>query len=85
MSVGDFDAMPMMMAFPSINPNYDGNWDERFEFKGMTLRDYFAGQALAGVLANGDGKDDDQLLRVIIATDAYGYADAMLEARKAQP
>ena len=51
----------------------------------INLRDYFAGQALAGILANGAGEDDSQTLRLIIANDAYGYADAMLEARKAQP
>ncbi len=41
---------------------------------GMTLRDWFAGQALAGLLARGPAK----------AELAYTYADAMLKARGAQ-
>jgi len=48
---------------------------------GMTLRDYFAGQALAGILATGAGEGDDQHLRRVIAYDAYAYADAMLTER----
>ncbi len=48
----------------------------------MTLRDWFAGQALAGILATGAGEDDDDGLRLIVAVDAYGYADAMIRARK---
>jgi hypothetical protein len=55
-------------AFPSKQGGYDG----------MTLRDYFAGQALAGRLA--DGTDG---LRQSVAEEAYAYADAMLKARDA--
>ena len=43
---------------------------------GMTLRDYFAGQALAGILA-GVSRDPGS----IIADTAYRLADAMLESR----
>ena len=43
---------------------------------GMTLRDYFAGQALAGRLADGTDR-----LRQSVAEEAYAYADAMIEAR----
>jgi hypothetical protein len=58
---------------------------------GMTLRDYFAGQALAGMLANKDlmlmiaqacrevGETDGH---AAIAGGAYDYADAMLSARQ---
>jgi hypothetical protein len=45
--------------------------------KGMTLRDWFAGQALAGLLANPDGEYDYNGA----ARDAFGFADAMLKAR----
>jgi hypothetical protein len=45
---------------------------------GMSLRDYFAGQALAGMLA----ADDASYTRA--AELAYGYADAMLAARSAR-
>jgi hypothetical protein len=46
--------------------------------EGMTLRDYFAGQALTGIIARLDR------VAVYTAKDAYIYADAMLEARRAQ-
>lgn len=47
---------------------------------GMSLRDWFAGQALAGVCgANGVGWLNDQVLGQLVA-DAYAIADAMLEA-----
>ena len=44
---------------------------------GMTLRDWFAGQSLAGILASGSRQADEE-----IAMEAYTLADAMLEARK---
>ena len=45
---------------------------------GMTLRDWFAGQALTGVIAhvNGQGGNYHQA-----ADDAYAHADAMLATR----
>lgn len=45
---------------------------------GFRLRDYFAGQALAGLLANPDN-DDNTLDET--SSDAYRFADAMLKAR----
>ena len=47
--------------------------------KGMSLRDWFAGQALAGLLCGRHGDDfgDDW----DIGADAYGVADAMIAAR----
>jgi len=43
---------------------------------GMTLRDYFAGQALAGIMSSTDacGPED-------VASRAYVVADAMLKER----
>lgn len=57
---------------------------------GMTLRDYFAGQVLAGTAANQNRlleinnlyKDDDISLGAAIATEAYLLADSMLKARQ---
>jgi uncharacterized protein YodC (DUF2158 family) len=46
---------------------------------GMTLRDWFAGQALIGILADGvvgDVTDED------VANASYAMADAMLKARE---
>lgn len=63
-------------------------------FEGMTLRDYFAGQALAGIYPlieaeidklNSDRKDFDQRLSEwyqCAAIRAYSYADAMIAARE---
>lgn len=55
---------------------------------GMTLRDYFAGQALAGLCAS-ETEDDREvtikqpaLVYAEFAQQAYGLADAMLEARE---
>jgi len=45
----------------------------------MTLRDWFAGQALAGMLI-GEWLSDKG-----VATLAYEYADAMLRAREVKP
>ena len=47
--------------------------------EGMTLRDYFAGKALQGMLA-GYGGDSNATIDEY-ASDAYRYADAMLKAR----
>ena len=51
-----------------------------FVSEGMSLRDYFAGQALAGLLAQyGYGA-----LKQSLITDCYEYADAMLAEREKQ-
>ena len=47
---------------------------------GMTLRDYFAGQALIGLLAMPDIDHDDRSMQDVINT-AFHYADGMLEKR----
>ncbi len=48
-------------------------------FNGMTLRDYFAGQAMQGFAAS-EAEWSDGLYGM--AKCAYKWADAMLEARK---
>lgn len=44
---------------------------------GMTLRDYFAAKALAGMLAASENMSNNELARY-----AYDVADAMLKARE---
>ncbi|RKD69010.1 hypothetical protein [Rhizobium sp. WW_1] len=46
---------------------------------GMSLRDWFAGQALAGSLA---GEPGSHLIPERLAPDCYALADAMIAARK---
>ena len=48
---------------------------------GMTLRDYFAGQALAGMLADPSRDDEDWPTKEHFTEEAYSYADAMIEER----
>lgn len=48
---------------------------------GMSLRDWFAGQALAGTIAASNYDKEDWA--EIFASEAYAVADAMLAARKA--
>lgn len=50
---------------------------------GMSLRDWFAGQVLAGLWAN--PRDDYTVAREDKAVEAYRQADAMLAARNAKP
>lgn len=49
---------------------------------GMTLRDYFAGQYLAGIAAS---SRNEELSVQRACREAYAHADAMLAARKAVP
>lgn len=60
------------MAFPTVFPaEHYGTG-----YRGMTLRDYFAGQVLAGQLASSSTPFD-----IFVARYAYRIADIMLEAR----
>ena len=59
-------------AFPMGDPTNGG-------YDGMTLRDWFAGQALAGLLAHASGEDPFKSPAM-----AFTLADAMLAARIAE-
>lgn len=78
-------------AFP-VPHNIDGNWvpDPRPEYSGMSLRDYFAGEALKGIAisdpeavtgSSSRTTSDDALERESVAWSCYAMADAMLKAR----
>lgn len=49
---------------------------------GMTLRDWFAGMALQGLLAHVIGVQNANGSTIKYAERCYEYADAMLAARK---
>jgi hypothetical protein len=49
---------------------------------GMALRDYFAAQALNGMLANNEPVEVDGKFHEVLARAAYVCADAMLKARE---
>jgi hypothetical protein len=68
-------------AFPQI---YGRSYSD-YSDGGMTLRDYFAGQALAGWLACPDAGGSSQVTadwQRDVAAICYALAEAMLEARK---
>jgi hypothetical protein len=52
---------------------------EGFDREGMTLRDWFAGQALGAMLTNEIAGAAE---KSYVAEQAYYYADAMLEQRE---
>jgi len=60
-------------AFPMIDVAIDG---QALGSAGMSLRDWFAGQALVGILTHDAGINSYNL-----AMDCYMIADAMLKAR----
>lgn len=63
----------------------NGNWI--YGHSGASLRDWFAGQAMVGILANQsllnyvDGLSPQTPTRFVVSAQAYGIADAMLKAR----
>lgn len=67
-------------AFPNIGNNA---WSMQ-PTEGMTLRDWFAGQALGGALSGilSDGSTIERSDAPTYAALAYAIADAMLAARK---
>lgn len=71
-------AFPAMVEREEMSASTNSYRIRREPEGGMSLRDYFAGQALLGLAVNhieypeGEGN---------IARIAYAYADAMLEAR----
>ena len=68
-------------AYPQAVVDHSGEARALSLYDGMSLRDYFAAHALAGMLA-------DECTREVgcpkIAENAYKYADAMIAERKAK-
>jgi hypothetical protein len=65
-------------AFPGSADTAEGHQMREY---GMSLRDWFAGQALAGMQSQYKA---GRLRHDYAATDAYAFADAMLAARRQQ-
>lgn len=70
-------------AFPSDERFYgsDGTVIQKIEHRGMSLRDWFAGMALQGLLLTHDGRMVTKVSETLPAT-AYVIADTMLKARE---
>jgi hypothetical protein len=66
------------LAFPYRETEVTGQFQHHY---GMSLRDYFAGQALAGMFADPARELHKEKH---VAHDAYLFADAMLAAREKQ-
>jgi hypothetical protein len=64
----DMDLNKETPAFPVLHKVYH---------EGMTLRDYFAGQALIGILSSLEDQTSESY-----AIRAYGVADAMIKRRE---
>jgi hypothetical protein len=73
-------------AFPSGKSESPGYENSLPYYEGMTLRDWFAGQALAQIgneyIGRGQVTTQAQEHSMTLAAHAYNIADAMLAARK---
>ena len=72
-------------AFPTVR-NHEV-LDERVPYPGMTLRDWFAGQALTGMFASEGAGPSEMSWGDLpdMAQHAYRTADAMLAERRKTP
>ena len=70
-------------AFPEIRIKSGDNYNapQKIYYGGMTLRDYFAAEAMQASLSTIENFPDESW-RVDVALDAYAMADAMLAARE---
>jgi len=65
-----------MPSKPTGGPAFPPSMDPRYNPSGMSMRDWFAGQAIPEAMADYDLKSAEA-----IATHCYHIADAMLIAR----
>ena len=64
-----------------VYPTLDSNYEISYSSTGMTLRDYFAAQAMQGEIAAQSIDSGYYDNFAILASSAYMIADAMIEAR----
>ncbi len=72
-------------AFPSKKRVYRAGYptDDFVPIEGMTLRDYFAGEAMQAMIIKGMEDNKRGATGVPFVVDyAYNYADAMIKQRK---
>lgn len=67
-------------AFPAFGVVEENGVPIYFRQQGMSFRDYFAGQALIGMLSN--NITHVPIPADLLARGCYQYADAMLKARE---
>ena len=72
---------PYLEAEAAVKLGFRGIYPDYMPVGGLTLRDLFAGLAMAGQLAATPEPEEDRSFPSI-ATWAYGYADAMLAERE---
>jgi hypothetical protein len=80
--IKDLDEITARTGGPAFPTKIDGLGEAGIptvKFNGMTLRDWFAGQAITGALANGDDFEFAEWDNC--AKYAYALADAMLAER----
>lgn len=76
-------------AFPQDGREFTNSRGDEVDYwppsRGMSLRDWFAGQALAAIIGKNTAREVESGVNdrmVMIANGAYDYADAMLARRK---
>ena len=74
-------AFPQLQRSETYEANDGCKVSTHESYGGMSLRDWFAGQALAGLVAATDRDGSKE----VYAMDAYDLADAMLKIRGSQP
>ena len=72
------NTIPNPPAYPYRDEDGGGGYEQ---FTGMTLRDYFAAQALAGAMTHRSAR----FRKLSIVHESYALADAMLAHRAANP
>jgi hypothetical protein len=81
--------METMMNTEPAFPTNGSNYERDYSAPGMTLRDYFAGLAMQGLIASprppGHARENQNYYADEYAVLAYSVADAMLAARTASP